>query len=229
MNNFISQSISALKICLNPSYIPKNTHFFYKSETIECVLRGPWPIIYIKTNDWEGNYLDLCIQTIISLSHYGLINISDYFRFNSEEHYKWLFQNINQVSSISEITIAFQYSGIGNEETSYSRVKTNYLRNRTEWCVYSMNNYLPKKARSIYSPIIQELHINTHNCQRFIGNMYILNQNNSELISYFSSFITKSWRRHKAFLYPLPEEYCRQDRIKHKELPQKNALSVSKK
>ncbi len=221
MNKCISQSISTIKLCLNPLLISKQNHFYYKSETIECILRGPWPIIYIKTDNWTGNYLDLCIQVIINLSHFGLITMSDYFRFHSEEHYQWLFNNINQIASISEIIIEFQYSGFEYEKESYSRVKTNYLRNRTEWCVYSMNNYLPRTERSIFAPIIQELHIDTHNCQRFLGNMYILNQNTSEILIYFSSFITKSWRRHQSFLYPLPEEYCRKGRVKHNELPQK--------
>lgn len=221
MNNCISQSISTIKLCLDPSFISRNTHFYYKSETIECVLRGPWPIISINTNNWTGNYLDLCIQIIINLCHYGLIAMTDYFRFHSEEHYLWLLHNINQILKISEITIAFKYSDTSYEQQPYSRVKTNLLRNRNEWCVYSMNNYLPRTERSIFAPIIQELHIDTHNCQRFLGNMYILNQNTSEILIYFSSFITKSWRRHQSFLYPLPEEYCRKGRVKHNELPQK--------
>lgn len=222
MNNCISQSISTIKLCLNPFFISKQNHFYYKSETIECILRGPWPIIYIKTDNWAGNYLDLCIQVIINLSHFGLITMPDYFRFHSEEHYQWLFNNINQIASISEITIAFQYSGFEYEKESYSRVKTNYLRNRNEWSVYSMNNYLPRKERHFFAPIVQELHIDTKNCHRFIRrNMYLLNQNASELLMYFSSFIIKSWRRHKDVLYPLPEEYCRRGRIKNQELPLK--------
>ena len=221
MNNCVSQSISTVKLCVNPFFISKQNHFYYKSDSIECIKRGPWPIIYINTDNWTGNCLDLCIQVIINLSHYGLINMSEYFRFHSEEHYQYIFHNINQIVSISEITIAFQYSGLINEKVSFSRVKTNYLRNRNEWCVYSMNNYLPKKERSIFAPIIQELHLDTHNCQRFLGNMYILNQNASEILIYFSSFIIKSWRRHQSFLYPLPEEYWRKGRINHNELPQK--------
>lgn len=219
MNNCISHSISSIKLCINPFFISKNQHFYYKSDTIECVLRGPFPIVTIRTDNWTGNCLDLCIQVIISLSHYGLINISEYFRFHSEEHYQWLFHNINQIASISELTIAFQYSEIINENMSFSRVKTNRMRNRNQWCVYSINNYLPKKERSVFAPIVQELHIDTKNCLRFIRDMYLLNQNASDLLFYFSGFIIKSWRRHKGVLYPLPEEYCRQDRIKHQELP----------
>ena len=84
-----------------------------------------------------------------------------------------------------------------------------------------MNSYLPKKERSPYSPVIQELHIDTHNCQRFLKNMYILNSDSVSILSYFSSFIIKSWRRHSSFLYPLPPEFMRSGRIKHTELPQK--------
>lgn len=221
--NDSSYNISEVSLCLNPAYIPQNAHFFYKSDSIDCVKRGPWPIIYIRHRFTSENILDTCIQVILQLSHYGLIKISEYFRFNSEAHYQWLFQNINEIVSITEITVSFSYYGTyGAEEVkTLSRVQTNYLRNRNEWSVYSINNYLPKRERSLYSPVIQKLHIDTHNCQRFLKNMYILNSDSVSILTYFSSFIIKSWRRHSYFLYPLPPEFMRSGRIKHTELPKK--------
>lgn len=127
--NDSSYNISAVSLCLNPAYIPQNIHFYYKSDSIECIKRGPWPIIYLRNKFTSENILDTCIQVILQLSHYGLIKMSECFRFNSEAHYQWLFQNINEIVSITEITVSFNYYetyGAG-EIKPLTRVQTNYL------------------------------------------------------------------------------------------------------
>lgn len=230
MTKCFEQKISCVSVCLNAKYLPNDRHFYFKSEDLDCILRGPWPIIYIKHPIQLYNLQEYVIQILIHMYHFGLINFPIVFKYNHEFLCRWLKENLNQIVKISDITIQFAYHDFKNNLPNMSPSKTNYMRNNAPWSQYNAGNYMYYKDRKNCDVLIQEFHIDTHYCSRFLEDISILDRTPVELINYFSGFISKSWRRHsnENFL-PLPYELMRTGRIKHSELPKKKSLSVSKK
>lgn len=224
MTECFEQKISCLSVCLNAKYLPNDRHFYFKSENLDCILRGPYPIIYIKNPVQMYNLQEYLIQVLIHMYHFGLLNFPFVFKYNHEFLCRWLKENLNQIVKISDITVQFTYHEANKNIPYMKPSETNYIRNNSPWSQYQAGNYMYYRDRKNCDVLIQEFHIDTHYCSRFLADISILNRTSTELIDYFSGFITKSWRRHsnENFLY-LPSEKMKSGRIAHSMLPKKTA------
>lgn len=224
MSECFEKNISCVSVCLNPKYIPIYKPFYYKSESLDCILRGPFPIIYIKNPVQSYNLQEYLIQILINMFHFELLNFPYVFKYNHEFLYKWLNENLDQIVKISDITMQFAYHDTCQRTPFMKPSITNYIRNNSPWSQFRAGNYMYLKDRKNCDIIIQEFHIDTHYCRRYLKDISILNRTSDELFFYFSGFISKSWRRHsnENFL-PLPDDLMRTGRITHSDLPKKMA------